>query len=183
MKNSSFFDDVLIIKDKVFSDDRGFFSEIYSTKQFKELGLGNLFIQENISFSKKRGIIRGLHFQKGDHSQGKLLRVLDGKIQDVFIDLRKKSNSYEQVGMEILSPSDGWIYIPNGFAHGFCTLTDNVSVLYKVDKYYSQENDAGIIWNDKFFNIDWMINDDEVILSKKDINLAPWNEIKDTVEF
>ncbi len=183
MKSSSYFNDILLIKNEIFSDDRGYFSEIYSDKKFKSLGLNNSFVQENISFSEKRGIIRGLHFQKDKHSQGKLLRVLSGEIQDIFIDLRKNSNTYEKVGMELLSPSNGWIYIPRGFAHGFCTLTDNVSVLYKVDRYYSKENDAGIIWNDSFFNIDWMINDDQAILSNKDKKHPSWSDIRDKIEF
>tara|TARA_B100001996_G_scaffold347798_1_gene305569 strand:+ start:2078 stop:2626 length:549 start_codon:yes stop_codon:yes gene_type:complete len=181
--SSEYFNDVNIIKSKVFKDDRGSFSEIYNKKEFIDYGLNNKFIQDNVSFSKKRGTIRGLHFQNGKFAQGKLLRVLSGEIQDVFIDLRKDSNTFEKHGHEIMNYESGWIYIPKGFAHGFCTLTNNVQVLYKVDSYYSKENELGIRWNDNAFNIKWLIGDEEPTVSSKDNELSVWADIIDEVEF
>ena len=180
--NSDFFSDVKIIKTDLFEDDRGSFSELYNKKKFSEYGLSNEFFQDNISFSKNHGTIRGLHFQNGDFSQGKLLRVLNGMIQDVFIDLRQKSETYEKYGSELMTPETGWIYIPAGYAHGFCTLSDNVSVLYKVDSYYSKDNELGIKWNDTFFNINWNLNGKEPIVSLKDSQLPNWLEIKKNIE-
>tara|TARA_B100000401_G_C52657111_1_gene648353 strand:- start:78 stop:626 length:549 start_codon:yes stop_codon:yes gene_type:complete len=180
--SSEYFNDVNIIKSKVFKDDRGSFSEIFNKKDFIEYGFINEFIQDNVSFSKKRGTIRGLHFQNGKFSQGKLLRVLSGEIQDVFIDLRKNSNTFEKYGHEIMNYETGWIYIPKGFAHGFCTLTDNVQILYKVDAYYSKEHELGVKWNDSAFNIDWLIGDESPTISSKDNQLPVWADIVDKVE-
>ncbi len=181
--SSQSFSDVLMIKTTSFDDERGSFSEIYNKKTMKDHGLDEEFVQDNVSYSKNKGTIRGLHFQVGESSQSKLLRVLKGKIQDVFIDLRKNSNTFEQCGYENMSPETGWIYIPKGFAHGFCTLTDNVQVLYKVGSYYSKENDYGIKWDDKTFNVNWNLNNNKPIISSKDNNLPYWSDIKDTMGF
>ncbi|MAD48479.1 MAG: dTDP-4-dehydrorhamnose 3,5-epimerase [Gammaproteobacteria bacterium] len=182
MKSDSFAD-IKIIKNKSFEDDRGYFSEIFNKDYFASNGINNNFIQDNISFSKKRGTIRGLHFQKNDYAQSKLLKVISGEIQDIFIDLRKNSPTYESYGHEILNSNSGWIYIPKGFAHGFCTLTDNVEVLYKVDNYYSKIHDAGILWNDSFFEINWSLSNSEPIISNKDRNLPCWLDIRESIEF
>ena len=104
-------------------------------------------------------------------------------IFDVFIDLREKSKDFERHGSCIIKPTDGWVYIPRGFAHGFCTLTDNVTVLYKVDNYYSKEYDSGIIWNDSTFNNNWPIDHLDPQISEKDKNLPPWNQIKSEASF
>tara|TARA_B110000008_G_C16913199_1_gene541554 strand:+ start:152 stop:703 length:552 start_codon:yes stop_codon:yes gene_type:complete len=183
MNDSSTFKDIQLLKTTSYIDERGFFSEIYNKKEMEDSGIKNNFIQDNLSFSKKRGVIRGLHFQKNTFAQSKLLRVLEGQIQDVFIDLRPNSETYEISGFEILTQEKGWIYIPHGFAHGFCTLTDNVKILYKVDSYYSAEMDSGIRWNDNFFNIEWMVDDDKAIISEKDRGLPLWNDIKKETEF
>lgn len=183
MKNSNFFEGIKLIKPNTYSDKRGFFLETYNKIFFKNFDISDDFVQDNLSFSKKKGTIRGLHFQKEPFSQSKLLRVLDGQIQDVFIDLRKNSKTFEIAGSEILGPEEGWIYIPHGFAHGFCTLTDNVKILYKVDSYYSEEMESGIKWDDDFFNIDWMIDYEKVIISEKDQKLPLWGIIKNAIEF
>ena len=180
---SESFSDVFIIETSSFSDNRGSFSEIYNKENILKNGIDTDFIQDNISYSKNKGTIRGLHFQAGDSAQSKLLRVLSGEIQDIFIDLRKNSSTYEKSGYEIMNPDTGWIFIPKGFAHGFCTLTDNVQVLYKVDSYYSKENEYGIKWDDKTFNVNWQINDSKPIISTKDNVLPYWNDIKKIMNF
>tara|TARA_B100001540_G_scaffold317101_1_gene349000 strand:- start:1586 stop:2131 length:546 start_codon:yes stop_codon:yes gene_type:complete len=181
VKVTKLFHDVCLIKTSKFKDDRGYFSEVFNLEEIRKIGIKNNFIQDNLSFSKNKGTIRGLHFQKEPFAQAKLLRVLSGKIQDVFIDIRKESEKFEQYSSIILTPDDGWIYIPKGYAHGFCTLTDNVEILYKVDNYYSKKNDSGIIWNDSFFNISWDLNNVSPIISNKDNRLAKWIEIKKTL--
>ena len=183
MKATKIFHDVCLIKTNKFEDDRGYFSEAFNLREIRKVGINSNFIQDNISFSKNKGTIRGLHFQKEPFAQAKLLKVLNGKIQDVFIDIRKKSESYEQHSSIILTPDDGWIYIPKGYAHGFCTLSDNVEILYKVDNYYSKKDDSGIIWNDNFFNISWELDNVSPIISSKDNSLPKWIEIKDTLSF
>ncbi len=183
MKATKIFHDVCLIKTNKFEDDRGYFSEAFNLREIRKVGINSNFIQDNISFSKNKGTIRGLHFQKEPFAQAKLLKVLNGKIQDVFIDIRKKSESYEQHSSTILTPDDGWIYIPKGYAHGFCTLSDNVEILYKVDNYYSEKDDSGIIWNDDFFNISWELDNVSPIISSKDNSLPKWIEIKDTLSF
>lgn len=183
MRNSDDFDDIKLLKTQFHDDERGFFSEIFNKKNFKSFGIEENFLQDNLSFSKKRGTIRGLHFQNNPYAQSKLLRVIDGKIQDVFVDLRKNSKTFEISGSEVLGPDEGWIYIPKGFAHGFCTLTDDVRILYKVDSYYSSEMDMGIRWDDELFNIDWLIDKNTFIMSEKDRELPLWRDIKDKIDF
>ena len=183
MKKIEIFNDVCVIKPDIFSDERGSFQESYNYKAFSELGFNEEFIQDNISFSKTKNTIRGLHFQSGAYSQSKLLRVLEGEIQDVFIDLRVDSKFYEKHYSINLSKDSGWVYIPKGYAHGFCTLSNNTSVLYKVDKPYSVEHDSGIRWNDSFFGINWNINDNDPVISSKDKELPFWNDIKEASIF
>ena len=180
--SSDLFSDIKIIKTKLYEDKRGSFEEIFNKNEFIEYQINDDFVQDNISFSKKAGTIRGLHFQNGKFSQSKLLRVLSGEIQDVFLDLRKDSSTFEKYGFEIMNPETGWIYIPEGYAHGFCTLTDNVSVMYKVGSYYSLENESGIKWNDQFFNIKWILEEREPIISSKDNNLPYWSDVKNNIE-
>ena len=183
MKKKEIFSDVCIIRPESFADDRGYFEESYNYDNFRNLGIKEKFTQDNLSFSAKRGTIRGLHFQKDEYSQTKLLRVLQGEIQDVFIDLRKESKTFEKYHSTNLKEESGWIYIPRGYAHGFCTLTDNTTVLYKVDIPYSPEHDSGIRWNDNYFSIKWSISDQEPILSQKDNDLPFWKDIKNNISF
>tara|TARA_Y100001935_G_C17311258_1_gene516471 strand:+ start:3661 stop:4212 length:552 start_codon:yes stop_codon:yes gene_type:complete len=177
------FNDVLLLKENIFEDSRGSFSEIYNKKNLINAGIKNNFIQDNLSFSASSGTIRGLHFQKNPLSQGKFLRVLSGSIEDFFIDLRKSSSTYEKFSSLKMNYESGSLYIPKGFAHGFCTLEENTIVIYKVDEYYSKDHETGIIWNDSFFNINWPLKDNKPILSEKDEKLPNWEDIKNQLEF
>lgn len=148
-------------------DERGFFMRIYDDDILKKRGIHRNWVQENHSLSIEKGIIRGMHFQYPPHSETKLIRVVRGKIFDVFIDLRKGSHTFGQWDSIILSADNKkMIYIPRGFAHGFCTLSKNCEVIYKVDNYYSPDSEGIIRWDDSDLKIDWPVND--LILSKKD---------------
>jgi dTDP-4-dehydrorhamnose reductase/dTDP-4-dehydrorhamnose 3,5-epimerase len=162
-------EDVIIIEPKVFGDHRGWFTETYSKEKFRELGLEVEFVQDNHSFSAQRGTLRGLHFQLNPKAQSKLVRCTKGKILDVAVDIRKGSPTYKKwVAVELTEENKKQLLIPEGFAHGFVTLTDNVEVQYKVTEYYSPENDRSIKFNDPEINVDWGI--EKPILSDKDLN-------------
>lgn len=182
MRSEIIFSDVLRVEPTIHSDERGSFSEDYNYEEFSKIGIEDTFVQDNISLSLKRNTVRGMHFQLKPFSQSKLIKVLSGSIFDVFIDLRTQSKTYEKYGSMTLSYGEGWLYIPEGFAHGFCTLEDNTSVLYKVNNIYNPDSDSGIIYDDNFFSINWPISRNQVILSEKDQNLSSWEEIKDKVE-
>ncbi len=157
------------------SDDRGNFKRTYDDKIFSEYNLPTKWIQENHSYSAHKNTIRGLHFQFSPHSETKLVRVVNGEIYDVYLDLRNKSKTFGKWGSAILSYSNNkMILIPQGFAHGYCTLTDNCDVLYKVDNYYTPTKESGILWNDKDLNIRWKT--DNPIISKKDSKLQTFGE-------
>lgn len=163
---------LFLIKPKVFQDNRGFFLEFYSERTFKGLGITTKFAQDNYSFSKKRGVIRGLHFQLPPNEQTKLVRVTRGAAYDVAVDLRKESPTYGKwLGFELTAENFDMVYVPQGFAHGFCTLEENTEVMYKNDNFYAPESEAGLRWNDPALNIDWPV--DNPILSEKDAN-APF---------
>lgn len=165
-------EDVLIIEPKVFGDHRGWFTETYSKEKFKELGIEIDFIQDNHSLSAQNGTLRGLHFQLEPKAQTKLVRCTKGEILDVAVDLRKKSPTYKKwVGVKLSDENKKQLLVPKGFAHGFLTLTDDAEVQYKVDEYYSPENDRGIRFNDPEIGINWGI--ENPILSDKDLN-APF---------
>lgn len=158
--------DLIIVKPKVFPDDRGFFYEAYNAKTFKELGLDVKFVQDNISLSQK-GVLRGIHFQKPPFAQGKLVQVLKGAVLDVAVDLRKNSPSYGQHFSYVLSEENKTqLYVPEGFGHGFVTLEDETLFSYKCTNFYNKESEGGIFWNDKDLNIDWQI--ENPIISEKD---------------
>lgn len=149
------------------SDNRGYFMRIYDENIFNSYSLCYKWIQENQSFTKHAGTIRGLHFQLQPFSEAKLVRCLKGRIYDVFVDLRKKSPYFSNwQGVELSEENKKMLLIPRGFAHGFCTLTENCDVFYKVDNYYSPSHERGIKWNDSELNILWPISDP--ILSDKD---------------
>jgi dTDP-4-dehydrorhamnose 3,5-epimerase len=156
----------------VFGDNRGFFMESYSKKEFEEIGLTMEFVQDNHSKSKK-GVLRGLHFQT-KHTQGKLVRVIAGSVLDVAVDLRRDSDTFGKWYSVLLTAENKkMFYVPEGFAHGFITLEDNTEFQYKCTDYYAPEYDSGIIWNDKDINIDWElekygIKEEELSLSEKD---------------
>jgi dTDP-4-dehydrorhamnose 3,5-epimerase len=160
--------EVILIEPKIFSDERGFFFENFKEVDFFSNGITKL-IQDNISHSTY-GVIRGLHYQKNPKSQAKLVTAINGKIFDVAVDIRKNSPTYGKWVGEILSNENHRsLYIPEGFAHGFSVLSEEADVFYKVNKEYSQETEAGIIWNDPTMNIPWSIK--QPIISEKDNSL------------
>lgn len=168
-------DGVYILMPEVHGDHRGWFCEAYSKKEFAEAGIGYDFVQDNHSYSAKKGVLRGLHFQINPASQAKLVRCTRGAILDVAVDIRRGSPDYKKwTAVTLSAENKKQFFIPKGFAHGFLTLTDDVEVLYKVDEYYCPECDAGIAWNDPTIGVDWWINDP--ILSKKDQD-APLLEV------
>lgn len=157
---------VLIIKPKVFGDNRGFFMETYNENDFKAQGLNYVFVQDNHSKSTK-GVLRGLHFQK-KHPQTKLVRVIRGEVFDVAVDLRKGSKTYGKWVGEVLSEDNKkMLLIPKGFAHGFVVLSDEAEFVYKCDDVYHPEDEGGIAYNDPEIGIDWPIKDN-LLLSEKD---------------
>lgn len=158
---------VYILIPKVFGDHRGFFMESWSRRTMEEAGLFYDFVQDNHSLSTVKGTLRGIHFQKGDKAQAKLVRCVRGAVLDVAVDLRHDSPTYKQwVGVELSGENKKQLLIPRGFGHGFVTLTDHVEFLYKADNYYAPEADGGIRWNDPEIGVDWGISDP--ILSEKD---------------
>lgn len=157
---------VYIIEPKVFGDNRGYFFESYNEKEFKENGLDYTFVQDNQSKSKK-GVLRGLHFQK-TYPQAKLVRVLEGEVFDVAVDLRKDSETYGKwVGVILSSENKRQFMIPRGFAHGFVVLSESATFTYKCDEFYHPEDEGGLMWNDEDINIEWPY-EGEVLLSEKD---------------
>lgn len=168
---------VYIVEPKVFGDHRGFFMESWSKKLFEENGLHYDFVQDNHSSSTVKGTLRGIHFQRGDKAQAKLVCCARGTVLDVAVDLRPSSPTYKQwVAVELSEENKRQLLIPRGFGHGFVTLTDHVEFLYKADNYYAPEADGGIRWNDPEIGVDWGVEDP--ILSAKDAN-APF--LKDAI--
>ena len=171
--------DVKLITPAVFGDHRGFFTESYSDRDFKEAGIDFDFIQDNHSLSTQAGVLRGLHFQRGKAAQTKLIRVATGAVLDVIVDLRKGSPTYKQWEGYILSESNHRkLLVPKGFAHGFVTLTDNVNFLYKCDNYYDAAADGGISFKTPELDIDWPIDLDKAITSEKDANQPTLTEFE-----
>ncbi|UGB24882.1 dTDP-4-dehydrorhamnose 3,5-epimerase [Methylorubrum sp. B1-46] len=150
-------------------DDRGWFSEVYRADVLTERGITNTFIQDNQSFSAPAWTIRGLHFQIAPNAQAKLIRVLAGAILDLAVDLRSDSPTYGcHVGVRLDAAGGEQLFVPAGFAHGFCTLEPNTMVAYKVDAYYSPADDRNLRWNDPAIGIEWPVADADAILSGKD---------------
>ena len=150
--------EVILVTSKSFIDERGFFLESFKDSEFTNNGINTKFVQDNFSHSI-RGVLRGLHYQKNPKAQSKFVTALRGEIFDVAVDIRKNSPTYGQWVAEILSDENHKsLYIPEGFAHGFCVLSDEADVFYKVNNEYSPENERGIIWNDPQINIKWPIN-------------------------
>lgn len=169
--------DVILIEPKVFSDERGFFMETYKYSDFAAFGIKEQFVQDNHSRSKK-GVLRGLHYQRPPKAQGKLVRVVVGEIFDVAVDIRKGSPWYGKwVGVTLSAENKLMLYIPPGFAHGFCVLSEEAEVVYKVTEEYSPEHDAGILWNDPGIGIQWPVKDP--IVSPKDARLPLLREVGD----
>ena len=158
---------VYIIEPQVFGDHRGYFMETYSAKAFEEMGIACTFVQDNQSFTAKKGTLRGIHFQNAPMAQAKLVRVTRGAVLDVAVDLRKGSPTYKQwVDAELSAENKRMLFIPRGFGHGFVTLTDDVEFCYKVDNLYSRECDRGIRFDDPEIGVDWGVK--EPVLSQKD---------------
>ena len=172
------FEGCFIVKPNVFKDKRGFFCETFNQKTFKEVtGLSVNFVQDNQSVSTY-GVIRGLHFQKGEMAQAKLVRVAQGKVLDVAVDLRKNSPTYGKHFSIILDDSNNYqLFIPRGFAHGFAVLSKKVIFCYKCDNYYNKASEGGIIYNDATLNIDWHLPQEDIIVSEKDKQLPTFNEL------
>jgi dTDP-4-dehydrorhamnose 3,5-epimerase len=169
--------DVFLIQPKVFKDNRGFFLESFSARAFSENGINCSFVQDNHSRSIPSGVLRGLHFQKPPHAQSKLLRVIKGAIIDVVVDIRKSSPTFGQWRSFILSEENfTMLFVPAGFAHGFCTTLPDTEVQYKVDNFYAPESDSGIRWNDPTLSIPWPVS--EPILSGKDSLLPFFKELQ-----
>ena len=160
-------DGVYILIPKVFGDHRGFFMESWSRRTMEAAGLHYDFVQDNHSLSTVKGTLRGIHFQRGDKAQAKLVRCVRGAVLDVAVDLRHDSPTYKQwVAVELSEENKKQLLIPRGFGHGFVTLTDHVEFLYKADNYYAPEADGGIRWNDPDIAVDWGV--EHPILSEKD---------------
>jgi dTDP-4-dehydrorhamnose 3,5-epimerase len=161
--------DVKEIRPVRHGDARGFFSEIFREDVLRQHGIDMVFVQENHSLSADRGVVRGLHFQTPPMAQAKLVRVAAGAILDVAVDIRAGSPNYGRHVAVVLSAADGnQLFVPEGFAHGFCTLEPNTQVIYKVNRYYSPEHDRGVMWDDPALGINWPVAGGEAVLSDKD---------------
>lgn len=157
-----------IIEPQIFKDNRGYFFEAFSEKNFRENVIDIRFVQDNESKSEY-GVIRGLHFQRPPYSQSKLVRVIKGAVLDVAVDIRIGSPTFgKHVAVELNEENQRQFFIPRGFAHGFSVLSEEVIFLYKCDNYYAPQSEGAIAWNDPDLNIDWKIPKDKVILSEKD---------------
>lgn len=167
-----------IVQPEIFKDKRGYFLESFNQKTFaKVTGLNVNWVQDNESQSSK-GVLRGLHFQIDQHAQAKLLRVIKGKVLDVVVDLRPESKTFKQsYCIELSEENKTQLFVPKGFAHGFLVLEDETIFSYKCDQFYNKAKEAGIIYNDKDLNIDWKLNQDELIISEKDKNLPKLKDL------
>lgn len=164
---------VKILTPRIFADERGYFCETWSASAFANAGLPDAFAQDNHAYSALAGTVRGLHFQKAPHAQGKLVRVVHGSILDVAVDLRSGSPTYgRHVSAVLTAGNNKQMWVPEGFAHGYATLEPDTSVIYKVTRGYAPGTEGGILWNDPALAIDWMLKGSPV-LSDKDTQLLP----------
>lgn len=176
--------EVLRVSGPQFTDDRGTFLETFRENEFAQLGIRDGFVQENMSLSVSRGTIRGLHFQAPPHAQAKLVRAVSGSIFDVAVDLRRGSPNFGRwCGATLTAGKNECIYVPRGFAHGFCCLEENTAVAYKVDSYYDRASEGGIVWNDVDVGIEWQVGGHEVKVSEKDGKLPRLAEIASPFEY
>jgi len=161
--------DVKLITPRRFADPRGFFAETFSRRRFAEAGLTAEYVQDNQSLSRPAGTVRGLHFQRPPHAQAKLVRVLRGAILDVAVDIRPGSPTYgRHVTAELSAERGTMIFVPEGFAHGFCTLSADTEVFYKVSRDYAPQHEGGILWNDPALGIGWPVGPADAVLSDRD---------------
>ncbi|WP_435085453.1 dTDP-4-dehydrorhamnose 3,5-epimerase [Petrimonas sulfuriphila] len=169
---------VVILEPEVFGDERGYFFESFSQREFEEKVCKTTFVQDNES-SSRYGVLRGLHFQKPPHAQAKLVRVVKGKVLDIAVDIRKGSPTFgHHVSTELSGENKRQLFIPRGFAHGFAVLSNEVVFQYKCDRYYVPHSEGGILWNDPALGIDWKLPEEDVILSEKDKKNVLLNELK-----
>lgn len=161
-----------IIEPKIINDERGYFMESFNENTFqKGIGKPVHFVQDNQSFSTK-GVLRGLHYQTGEHAQAKLVRVLQGEVLDVVVDIRPNSDTFgEYVSVLLTGENQTQFFVPRGFAHGFLVLSDTATFFYKCDNFYNKESEGGVIYNDKSVNIDWQFPTENLIISEKDLIL------------
>lgn len=169
--------DLLVFEPKVFNDPRGYFFESYNQKTFAEVGIIRPFVQDNQSNSGF-GTLRGIHLQKGDAAQAKLVRVLKGKVLDVAVDLRLGSPTFGQhFSIELSAENQKQLYVPRGFGHGFVVLSDVAEFFYKCDNFYTKEAELGVIYNDLTLSIDWIVPEEKLVLSDKDKILPRFEEV------
>jgi dTDP-4-dehydrorhamnose 3,5-epimerase len=176
--------DCFIIKDTLFKDPRGYFFESFNQNFFNELtGLNVQFVQDNQSKSTK-GVLRGLHFQLGTHAQAKLVRVLEGRVLDVAVDIRSNSKTFGQhVAVELTAENETQLFVPRGFAHGFVVLSETATFFYKCDNYYNKLSEGGIMYNDPQLAINWQLPSEDLLLSEKDLSLKNLNDIGEILIF
>ena len=177
------FPGLMIIEPRVFGDSRGYFFESYNEKLMSEAGIQTVFRQDNQSFSKY-GVIRGLHFQQHPYSQTKLIRALEGTINDVVLDLRKGSPTFGKwFSVELSAENKRQVYIPHGFAHGFSVLSEQAAIFYKCDNFYNPQSEGGVLYNDPVLGIDWKVDADKAIVSDKDRMLPIFNLLETNFVF
>jgi dTDP-4-dehydrorhamnose 3,5-epimerase len=176
--------DCFIIHDTVFTDARGYFFESFNQQRFAALtGITSNFVQDNQSKST-RGVLRGIHFQQGEHAQAKLVRVLDGSVLDVAIDLRKDSLTFGQYeAVELSADNHLQLFVPRGFGHAFVVLSPVATFFYKCDNLYNKASEGGIIYNDTTIGINWQLDVSEIVLSEKDAALPTFNQVKNSINF
>lgn len=168
--------DLIVVRPDVFADSRGYFTELYNENRYRAYGIDNNFVQDNLSRSSY-GVVRGLHLQKGESAQAKLVKVIVGKVWDVAVDLRQGSSTYgEWFGVELSDENHLQFLIPRGFAHGFSVLSPTAIFSYKCDNLYDKQAEGGIIYNDPTLAIDWKVPVDEMIVSDKDLLLPTFDQ-------
>ncbi|SDW21397.1 dTDP-4-dehydrorhamnose 3,5-epimerase [Aequorivita viscosa] len=169
--------DCFILKPKVFRDERGLFYETYNQNVFEKLtGIETKFVQDNLSISSK-GVLRGLHFQRGNRAQAKLVQVAKGKVLDIVVDIRRHSETFGKSFSVVLDDVERLqLFVPRGFAHGFITLSEESIFTYKCDNYYDKASEGGIIYNDATLNLDWHLPKEEFIVSEKDLELPSFHD-------
>lgn len=170
--------DLIVFEPQVFGDSRGYFYESFNAKVFADAGIENTFVQDNQSYSTY-GVLRGIHFQKGEAAQAKLVRALVGTVWDVAVDLRPCSKTFgKHFGIELSDKNRKQLYIPRGFGHGFVVLSESAEFFYKCDNFYTKDAEVGVRYNDKELGIDWKIPENKIVISEKDDCLLTFSEAK-----
>ncbi len=175
---------VVIIEPKIFGDERGYFFESFNAAEFaRKVGVNTVFVQDNESKSKY-GVLRGLHFQKGEFAQSKLVRVVEGRVIDVAVDIRRGSPTFgKHVAVELSKENKRQLFIPRGFAHGFAVLSEEAVFQYKCDHLYAPDHEGAIAWNDPKIGIDWQIRPEDAILSEKDKKHPTLDEAEELFDY